>query len=423
MSTIGILTSSIPHIVEQHAEETAFLWLLRNNAVKEAHYNLMYLQRLEDRLEAHMDGLRVAQETGWEYALANLEQFKEAGELFATAALAFESSNPDYLKTLYTIAEQIPEMVDGLISALGWVEPQHLQGKVSGLLSSKSAFWRHVGIAACAIHRVDPKQFLEQALQDEDHALRSRALKACGELGRSDLREQITHHLHHPDGQVQFWAAWSLSLLGNRREAIPSLQSFVFTPTSPYAEEALRLLCRMQTLPETQQLLGSLVKQYQAWRLAIQGVGASGDSRYIPWLIQQMAIPEQARVAGEAFSLITGVDLAYDDLEMDQPADFQAGPNEDADDDNIALDVDENLPWPNPSLIQSWWQHHQAAFPNGQRYLMGQAMTSEQCKQVLKTGMQRQRYAAALELALMQANAPLFETRAKVSRQKKLLKL
>lgn len=414
--------SIIPHIIEQHAEETAFLWLLRNSAIKEAHYNLMYLQRLEDRLEAHIDGLRVAQEAGWECALANLERFKEASEMFAAAVLAFESSNPDYLQTLYAIAEQTPETVDGLISALGWIEPKYLQGKVNGLLNSKFPFWRCVGIAACAIHRVDPKQFLEQSLQDADHALLSRALKACGELGRNDLHEKISPHLAHPDADVQFWAAWSLSLFGNRREAILSLQQFIFRPNH-YAEEAIRLLCRMQALSDIQQLLGSLVKQHQALRLAIQGVGASGDSRYIPWLIQQMAIPEQARIAGEAFSLITGVDLAYEDLETDQPADFQAGPNEDAADDNVDLDSDENLPWPNPQLIKDWWQKHQTNFPSGQRYLIGKPISIEQCAQVLKTGMQRQRYAAALELALMQTNAPLFETRAKVDRQKKQLKL
>ncbi|MFZ1389916.1 MAG: TIGR02270 family protein [Thiolinea sp.] len=414
--------ATIRDIVAQHAEETAFLWLLRNNAVKEAHYNLMHLKRLEDRLEAHLDGLRVAQETGWECALANLEQFKESGEMFATATLAFENSNPDYLQTLYVIAEQTPEAVDGLISALGWVEPEYLQGKVNGLLSSKSPFWRRVGIAACAIHRVDPKQFLEQALQDEDSALRSRALKACGELGRSNLRNMITPNLAHKDLDVQFWAAWSLTLLGNRLEALEALKQFVFTPTN-YAEEALRLLCRTQTLAATQQLLGTLFKQHQALRLAIQGAGASGDSRYIPWLIQQMAVPEQARVAGEAFSLITGVDLAYDDLEMDKPADFQAGPSEDADDDNVALDADENLPWPDPTLLQEWWQQHQTEFVSGQRYLMGQMITSEQCEHVLKTAMQRQRYAAALELALSSPAAALFETCAKVSRQKKLLNL
>jgi hypothetical protein len=33
-------TSVIPHIIDQYAEEAAFLWLLRNNAVNAPHYGL-----------------------------------------------------------------------------------------------------------------------------------------------------------------------------------------------------------------------------------------------------------------------------------------------------------------------------------------------------------------------------------------------
>jgi len=40
-----------------------------------------------------------------------------------------------------------------------------------------------------------------------------------------------------------------------------------------------------------------------------------GDPVLLPWLFEQMIIPEVARVAGESVSMITGVDLAYDDLD------------------------------------------------------------------------------------------------------------
>jgi hypothetical protein len=44
----------IPIIVEQHAGEAAFLWLLRDAAVRAPHYSLKDLARLDDRVEAHM---------------------------------------------------------------------------------------------------------------------------------------------------------------------------------------------------------------------------------------------------------------------------------------------------------------------------------------------------------------------------------
>ncbi|QLQ33550.1 MAG: TIGR02270 family protein [Candidatus Thiothrix singaporensis] len=415
------VTPVIPHIIDQHAEEAAFLWLLRDNAVTEAHYNLAHLQALENRLDAHLDGLRVAGAEGWRRCLDNLQQCKEPGEMFAAATLVFEGADPDRLHALYALCEAAPETERGLISALGWVEPQHLKGKVSGLLASGNPWWRRIGVAACAIHRVDPGKPLEAAVQDGDIALCRRALQAAGELGRSDLRDLIARQLKADDPGVRFWAAWALALLGNRHEALQTLQAFLLEPGGAYTFQAAQVLARASHGDSVQYLLGILAKQYGNLRLAIQGSGMSGEARYLPWLIQQMQIPALARVAGEAFSLITGVDLAYGDLETDQPENFQAGPTESPLDDTVALDADENLPWPDPALIQAWWRRHEGEFPAGQRYLMGQPLSPQQCNAVLKTGMQRQRQAAALELALMAPQTPLFATCAKASRQRRLL--
>ncbi len=56
----------ITQIVSQHAEEAAFLWLLRSNAIHQPHYALKDLAKLDDRVAAHLDGLRVAEEPDWE---------------------------------------------------------------------------------------------------------------------------------------------------------------------------------------------------------------------------------------------------------------------------------------------------------------------------------------------------------------------
>jgi hypothetical protein len=59
----------------------------------------------------------------------------------------------------------------------------------------------------------------------------------------------------------------------------------------------------------------------------------------------------------------------------------------------------------------------------GTRYLAGLPITEENCRHVLIHGYQRQRMAAALELALMNPGQPLFETRAPGFRQQRLLGL
>ena len=107
-------------------------------------------------------------------------------------------------------------------------------------------------------------------------------------------------------------------------------------------------------------------------RAVIQATGIIGDPASIPWLIDRMAEPSCARVAGEAVSMIMGVDLAYDDLETDWPEGFEAGPSESPDEDDVAMDEDEDFPWPAPALLAQWWVDHQGDYQAGVRYPRGQ---------------------------------------------------
>jgi uncharacterized protein (TIGR02270 family) len=156
-------------------------------------------------------------------------------------------------------------------------------------------------------------------------------------------------------------------------------------------------------------------------RLSVQGVGAIGDPAEVSWLIVQMQTPKLARVAGESFATITGVEIAYQDLEGERPEGFEAGPSDDPTDNEVEMDPDENLAWPDPVKIQKWWESNGRAFQHGTRYLVGKPITVDWCKQVLRIGRQRQRAAAALEISMRQPGTPLFEVRAPGFRQKQLL--
>lgn len=411
--------SVIPHIIDQHAEEAAFLWLLRHNAIYAPHYNLKDLAKLDGRIEAHIDGLRIAGDYGWEACCHNLE-FKERGEIFAAAVLALEGNLIERINKVYQVAEEAPETLTGLISAFGWVEPHLLQGKVKGLLISKKPLWRQVGIAACAIHRVDPGKYLDEAIQDDDLQLRARALRAAGELGRADLRSALLEQVNHQDTTIGFWAAWSTVLSGGRGNALSSLQTRIIEDPD-FSVKAMSVALRILDLQQIKTLLEVLVQSKDRIREAIIGAGIAGDPVYIPSLIKLMESPKLARIAGESFSFISGVNIAYEDLESKSPKNFAAGPTENPEDEEVAMDPDEDLPCPDPQLIKHWWKQHQHNFLPGVRYLSGKPVSEPHCQAVLRSGKQRQRQAAALELALMQPSAPLFETRAVGRKQQKLL--
>ena len=399
----------IETIVSQHAEEAAFLWLLRDGAVHEPHYSLKDLAELDDRVEAHLDGLRIAGEGGWSLCRNNLE-FKEPGEVFAAGVLALESKDVDKLEAVYSVVEEVPETASAMISALGWVKPDNLGGKVSGLLASKEPLWRRIGLAACAIHRVDPAKNLIMGLEDESAEVRARAAKAAGELGRADIKTRLLSALTDENEAVRLWSAWSAVLLGDRGSAVRYLSDLLLDDGKGLGV-GLNVLIRSLDLAKSKLLLSELVRNPDTIRLAILGVGSTGDTEYIPWLIKQMEDPQHARVAGEAFTYITGVDFAYDDLEGEWPDGFEAGPSEDPNDDNVAMDEDEDLPWPAVELITGWWREQSHEFQAGRRYLSGKPVTPEHCQWVLVNGKQRQREAAAMEIALMQPNTALFETR------------
>ncbi len=409
----------IPHIIEQHAEEASFLWLLRRAAVHAPHYDLKDLVTLDERVEAHLDGLRIAGEEGWEVCLGNLAT-QEPGELFAAGVLALEGNDFSRLEELYRIAEEAPKAMTGLISALGWVEAHCLRGKVNGLLVSKSPLWRWVGISACAIHRIDPGKYLDEAILDDDPHLRARALRTVGELGKQDMKPLVLRSIGHDDHASCFWAAWSAVLIGDRGKAVEFLQTEIIQGSDD-RREAMELILRIADLQHVKRLLGDLAQRPDTLRKAIIGAGISGDAAYIPWLIKQMEAPEYARPAGESFSMITGVDIAYEDLEGECPEDFEAGPTENPEDEDVALDEDEDLPWPDTEQVQQWWNRRQDAFKPGVRHLLGKPMSETHCLAVLKDGMQRQRRAAALELALTQPKKPLFEIRSVGKKQQQLL--
>ena len=82
MNTLDAFIPTVNSVLYQHASELPFLQALRCMAIREPNYSLADLARLDHRVEAHIDGLRVAGEEGWQLARKELA-WKEPGEAFA----------------------------------------------------------------------------------------------------------------------------------------------------------------------------------------------------------------------------------------------------------------------------------------------------------------------------------------------------
>src|SRR5438552_1774526 len=100
----------ISTVIYQHAEEAAMMWLLRGVAVGAPHDSLADLAKLDGRVEAHLDGLRIAGEEGWKTCEEQLAA-NEEGEVFAAGAMAFESTRPELVAKVLYVVEEEPKTV------------------------------------------------------------------------------------------------------------------------------------------------------------------------------------------------------------------------------------------------------------------------------------------------------------------------
>lgn len=418
-------------VVMQHAEDAAVLRSQRSVLVKSPHTELRRLARLDERLAAHLDGLAVAGDAGYRLAQEALDT-PGVGQLFTVAVLAIERHDRAQLDRLLALVGVVPDAERALVSAFGWVAPASLRGFTAPMLASGDALPRWLALAACAAHRVDAGAALDRALASADARERAIALQSAGALGRVDRLDACVAHLGDEDPRCRWHAAAAGVLLGSTKQAAEAVRRIAQGEAAPvFLHVALRdaalRLCLLSSAPDAaRQIVRQLAADTTQRRRAIQAAGWAGDLQAVPWLMQQMDEPRYARVAGEALTLITGADLAAFDLEgpaAQATGSAGAGRSEDAADE-LALDDDESLPWPDVTRVGAWWKTHAAHLAAaGQRCFMGAPPSPDHLSRVLRTGAQRQRAVAALLQALARPGQPLFNVAAPSSRQQRLLGL
>lgn len=414
MSQYDNMTQAYGTVFEQYAELAAFLWQQRCTAVNRPDFTREDVANLEQRLALQLDGLMTSLDAGWSACEAALD-IGEAGEVFTAAVFAFRSHDTANIRSAVETGLAEDKTFAGLVSALGWLPANLVNPWIERLLSGKDMRHKWLGVAACSVRRQDPGDVLTAILQRPDclqhEALHARALRLIGELRRQDLMPAVVAAINSESETVKFWGLWAAILLGNKK-AVEKLQALVFK-TGPFQIRAIQLAFRVLPVEHARGWISEMAAIKAFARSVVVATGVLGDPHAVNWLIGKMADPSLARVAGEAFSLITGADLLH--LHVTQPPDgWLEGPTDDPADQIVALDVDEHLPWPDQQKVAALWQNYGRNFIVGQRYFCGRPIIADLLKERLANGYQHQRHAAALELALM-GEMPLPNTRARVT--------
>ncbi len=398
------MTATLDPVAETLLDNIASLWVQRRAMVAAPHVRLADLVRIDERLDA---SLEAGHARGRRFATRVAQDQPDQPELsFAACWLAVIYGKLAYLGS---IAADDPAAA---IGALAFADPDPARRATGALFAATEPALRAVAIAALGARRTDPGEALAAALADPSPLVRARACRAAGQLGRMALRPPVIAAMADADPECRFQAAWAAARLG-ASEPLAVLAEIARAEGSR-ADDALAILLRRLPLAEANAWLADFARRLpQRRRSLIRAAGVVGDARYIPWLLDRMQTPEEARLAGEALCLITGLDLAYLDLDSDRPEGFQSGPNDDPEDENVTLDEDGDLPWPDTRKLRDWWTRHQGRFRAGTAFFLGQPKEQADWVGALNDAFQRQRLAAAVEIALRRPSTAMFETRAR----------
>lgn len=390
-------------VVEQHVDDAALLRATRTRLVRSGHAKLLHLERADERLAAHLDGVLVAGPLGQRLGTMALAA-PAVGEAFVAAWLAVVGQDTGRLERLAAAAEVIPGFERAMGSALGWVEPTMLRGWLNEWLVSSVPIRRRLALAACALQRRDPGAPLRAAFNHADPSVRAAAARTAAVSGSIDCLDAVMAAVDDSDvGRSRVFAQAAV-LLGDRGTALAALGRLALHPDVDAVSLAVYLL---GAVPEDRRRLLDRLQELDApTALRIRAARWALDRKAVPWLLDRMATPLHARAAGEALSAITGLPVV-DELESPTTptADSQAF-------DGIADDgSDDGLPWPAPKA----WRER---LSRGDWPMASARPDPSELVSRLISAPQRARTDAALRLVLSRPGSSLFNTAAPAVRQR-----
>ncbi|MGI6853621.1 HEAT repeat domain-containing protein [Mesorhizobium sp. 1B3] len=289
----------MPDIVRQHAEEAAFFWAQRDMLMTEDPPDVEVVAGIDKRLEANLDGLRIAGPAAWPFIVAAYEDFPEKGELFLFTWMAIEQADKERIAEAVEFGRAFSGDACGLVGALAWHRAETIGPLVREWIGAADAFKRFLGVSACIEHGVDPKQLLVRLVRDPDARARAAGLRLAGKLNRTDVIEELAAALQDTDEKARFWAAWALTELGSGDLATPELRR-VAAANGPEALTALRAAIKASPDKHVRAWMGGLLKTPETASIAVRGAGMLGDKTILQWLIHQMRNPVLAPAAGAA---------------------------------------------------------------------------------------------------------------------------
>ena len=422
MSTNIAAPGPFPDIVEENLDEAAFLWGRWETELRSLTRNLDEVWSwTEDRLNGAIDGVLVSREPLFseliERALSDRDlRFSTLAAHLLTVAP--EPSARSRLAKIVCDAEgaRLEAMLRG-------IEVSHLDGTfsiVTRALLKKSP--QHCAALARikSFQRAALGNELSLAYEANADAAQVTAMRAAAFLSEPAVTDWVERGLAHAHPAVRL-AAIETGIRQRQRPAWAAARELAAGGAE--GSGALLRLMAMFGKAEEHRIVYEALSDPGAARSAFWALGHIGTREAAEHCLAAMSDPALARLAGEAYASITGIDLARERLTMRETDDKPSLPPIEEDD----LDADlvprhEDLwPTPDPALCADHWARVGEKYAPHIRHLRGKPFDLAVLMAAVDKGPMLRRGDYALELYVRTNGACDVETRAASFTQRRMI--
>ena len=298
-------------IVEEHFDELDFLWEHRESNVFTRDWTIEDLAEHEERAEAHLDGLRLAELHAVDMANERIAGEETFAALAATLVL-FETGCEEPRERIgEALRNAGMDAFQGIRIALRHCAVDGFTNPLQDLLAGDDPSRRSGALDILAFHRRPVSAPLDQVLAAEDPRTRSLALGAAGRLGALEA-SHVAAAMASPEPEVRRAALEAAARVG-----MPNLLPYCRDAASREIDPdpvAVGFLGLLGDAADVATLHAVLARRDLA-AAAIGAFGAMGRVEAVPLLIELMADDDLGVTATEAYRRITGAS----DVEGEKP--------------------------------------------------------------------------------------------------------
>ncbi|NTX10876.1 TIGR02270 family protein [Myxococcus sp. CA051A] len=392
---------------EEHLDEASFRWEQWEQALVAPDATLLATAEREERLLGHLEGL--AEQEALEAVVRPAFDSEEAARVSVATHVLLSQGAVD--EVLSRLRGSEVELRAAMCRALEVSEVAGVSTALESLLKLGDVDLQARVLEALAGRQGTSPDVLARYFPHDEPRARIAALQGARPLPEELARRMLPALLAsaHPDIRL---AAVEAGLTAGLRLAWEACgrEARALTP------EAMVLLAIGGGEEDTDFLVG-LAKDDELRPEVVWALGFSGRLAAMDFCAELLNVRGVARLAGEAFSAMTGLQLEgpyalLEEEESDESEDPEA---------DLTVRPEDDLPWPNVSAVRGWWAESRSRFVEGQRYLLGQPFSGVVLMEALESSSMRRRHVLARELAIRTRGQHVIPTRAFTHRQREAL--